>query len=130
MFFLVIYLQGFRVELKLVHKKYRGYEDKYPIKLFYTSNMSVIFQSALVSNLYYISQILYRRFKGTWWIGFFGTWQDVDGGNSIPISGIAYWISPPKDFLMFLSQPLHSLVYVLFMMISCAFFSKYGISII
>ena len=76
-FFLVIYLQGYRVELKLVHKKYRGYENKYPIKLFYTSNISVIFQTALVSNLYFLSQMMYRRFKGSWWIGFFGVWQDI-----------------------------------------------------
>ena len=122
-FFLVIYLQGYRVELKLVHKKYRGYESSYPIKLFYTSNISVIFQSALVSNLYFISQIIYKRFKGSWWVGFFGTWQDVEGG-SIPISGIAYWISPPRDFLTFLYEPLHSLVYIIFMMVSCAFFSR------
>ena len=76
-FFLVIYLQGYRVELKLVHKKYRGYENKYPIKLFYTSNISVIFQSTLVSNLYILSQMLFKRFKGSWWVGFFGVWQDV-----------------------------------------------------
>ena len=76
-FFLVIYLQGFRVELKLVHKKYRGVATSYPIKLFYTSNMSVILQSALVSNLYFFSQILFKRFKGSWWIGFVGSWQDI-----------------------------------------------------
>lgn len=101
-FFLVIYLQGFRVEIKLVHKKYRGVATSFPIKLFYTSNISVIFQSALVSNLYFFSQILYKRFKGSFWIGFVGNWQDIEGG-SIPISGIAYWISPPKDFLTFVS---------------------------
>ena len=54
-FFLVIYLQGFKVELEAVSKKVRGYTTKIPIKLFYTSNISVIFQSALVSNLYSIS---------------------------------------------------------------------------
>lgn len=75
MFFLVIYLQGFKVEIKLVHKKYRGIANTFPIKLFYTSNISVIFQSALVSNLYFFSQILYKKFKGSWWIGYIGNWQ-------------------------------------------------------
>ena len=101
-FLLVIYLQGFRVQLKLAHKKYRGYENRYPIRLFYTSNISVIFQTALVSNMYFLSQILYRRFKGNWIIGLLGTWQDVSGG-SIPISGLAYWISPPRDLLTFIT---------------------------
>jgi protein transport protein SEC61 subunit alpha len=123
-FFLVIYLQGFRVEVKLVHKKYRGVATSFPIKLFYTSNISVIFQSALVSNLYFFSQILYKRFKGSFWIGFVGNWQEVEG-NSIPISGLAYWISPPRDFLTYVTEPLHSIVYTLFVMISCAFFSRF-----
>lgn len=125
-FFLVIYLQGFKVEVKLVHKKYAGVSTTFPIKLFYTSNISVIFQSALVSNLYFFSQILYRRFKGTFWIGLVGNWQEIEGG-SIPVSGLAYWISPPRDFLTFISEPLHSLVYTLFVMLSCAFFSRYPI---
>jgi protein transport protein SEC61 subunit alpha len=71
----VIYLQGFKVDLKLDHKRVRGVENKYPIKLFYTSNISVIFQTALVSNLYFLSQMLYRRFKDSWWIGAIGIWQ-------------------------------------------------------
>lgn len=108
MFFLVIYLQGFKVNLKLSHKKYRGYEQKYPIKLFYTSNISVIFQTAFVSNMYFISQILYKKFRGNWLIGLLGTWQEVGdaggrGGGSIPVSGLAYWISPPRDLLTFIT---------------------------
>ena len=122
-FFLVIYLQGFKVNIKLVHKKYAGVSNSYPIKLFYTSNISVIFQSALVSNLYFFSQILYRRFKGSFWIGILGNWQEIEGG-SIPVSGLAYWISPPRDFYTFIMEPLHSLVYTSFVMVSCAFFSR------
>ena len=128
-FFLVIYLQGFKVNLKLSHKKYRGYEQKYPIKLFYTSNISVIFQTAFVSNMYFISQILYKKFRGNWLIGLLGTWQEVGdsggrGGGSIPVSGLAYWISPPRDLLSFITEPVHALVYTVFVMVSCAFFSR------
>lgn len=106
-YFLVIYLQGFKVNLKLSHKKYRGYEQKYPIKLFYTSNISVIFQTAFVSNMYFMSQILYKKFKGNWLVGLLGTWQEVGdagrGASSIPVSGLAYWISPPRDLLTFIT---------------------------
>ena len=38
-------------------KSARGQQGSYPIKLFYTSNMPIILQSALVSNLYFISQV-------------------------------------------------------------------------
>jgi len=52
-----IYLQGFRVDLPIKSARYRGQYSSYPIKLFYTSNIPIILQSALVSNLYVISQV-------------------------------------------------------------------------
>ena len=56
-FLIVIYFQGFRVVLPVRSKSARGQQGSYPIKLFYTSNMPIILQSALVSNLYFISQV-------------------------------------------------------------------------
>ena len=49
--------QGFRVDLPIKSARYRGQYSSYPIKLFYTSNIPMILQSALVSNLYIISQV-------------------------------------------------------------------------
>lgn len=46
------------------YQKYRGQQGTYPIKLFYTSNMPVILQTALVSNLYFLSQLLHNRYNG------------------------------------------------------------------
>ena len=57
-FLIVIYFQGFRVVLPVRSKNARGQQGSYPIKLFYTSNMPIILHSALVSNLYFISQVL------------------------------------------------------------------------
>ena len=56
-FLIVIYFQGFRVVLPVRSKNARGQQGSYPIKLFYTSNMPIILQSALVSNVYFISQV-------------------------------------------------------------------------
>merc|ERR1711957_498094 len=61
-FGVVIYFQGFRVDLPIKSARYRGDYRSYPIKLFYTSNIPIILQSALVSNLYIISQMLSSRF--------------------------------------------------------------------
>merc|ERR1712232_144820 len=60
-FFVVIYFQGFRIDLQVKNTKMRGQMSSYPIKLFYTSNTPIILQTALVSNLYFFSQLLYRR---------------------------------------------------------------------
>ncbi len=56
-FAIVIYFQGFRVDLPIKSARFRGQTSSYPIKLFYTSNIPIILQSALVSNLYVISQV-------------------------------------------------------------------------
>lgn len=61
-FLVVIYFQGFRVDLPVRNKRSRGQQSTYPIKLFYTSNMPIILYSALVSNMYFISQLLYKRY--------------------------------------------------------------------
>ena len=70
-----MYLQGFRVDLPVRSKQRRGHQQNYPIKLFYTSNMPIILQSALVSNLYFISQLLYKRYGGNILVQLLGKWQ-------------------------------------------------------
>lgn len=67
--------QGFRVDLPIKSARYRGQYNTYPIKLFYTSNIPIILQSALVSNLYVISQMLSTRFSGNFLVNLLGTWS-------------------------------------------------------
>ena len=55
---------------------YRGYSS-FHIKLFYTSNIPIIPQSALVSYLYMISQMLSIKFAGNFFVNYCGGWSDV-----------------------------------------------------
>merc|ERR1719506_3608173 len=80
-FFVVIYFQGFRVDLPVKYQKVRGQQGSYPIKLFYTSNIPIILQSALVSHMYFISQLLYKRFKTNMLINLLGQWQETEFGG-------------------------------------------------
>merc|ERR1711957_675825 len=122
-FIVVIYFQGFRVDLPMGYQKIRGQQGSYPIKLFYTSNIPIILQTALVSNLYFFSQLLYRRFKSNMLVNLLGQWQEMDyGGQSIPVGGLAYYISPPSTFSDIWEDPIHALVYV-------ALFSKTWIEV-
>ena len=129
---------GWRVDLPIRYAKYRGQQGKYPIKLFYTSNMPIILQtgkcinfpffcsffffllalfshlssfliaisvlcfvrsaydiiinifsysislfslffffSALVSNLYFLSQLLYNRYSGVLLVRLLGVWKEL-----------------------------------------------------
>eukprot|EP00913_Durusdinium_trenchii_P014494 g13596.t1 len=109
---------GFRVDLAVKNQRVRGQMGSYPIKLFYTSNIPIILQTALVSNLYFFSQLLYKRFKET----------EITG-QSIPVGGLVYYISPPHSFGEVWDDPIHALFYVIFILVSCALFSKAWIDV-
>ena len=100
---LVIFLQGFRVELPITSRKSAAYKSTIPIKLFYTSNMPIILQSALVSNLFFLSQLLWRRFaqdgKGlvARLVMLLGHWQYIQTGQLKPVNGLIYYLSPPSS---------------------------------
>uniref|UniRef100_A0A8C5SNG1 SEC61 translocon subunit alpha 2 n=2 Tax=Sauria TaxID=32561 RepID=A0A8C5SNG1_LATLA len=155
-FAVVIYFQGFRVDLPIKSARYRGQYSSYPIKLFYTSNIPIILQSALVSNLYVISQMLSVRFSGNFLVNLLGQWaitfwmekkfsqeqpltaenqvqnMDVSGGGparSYPVGGLCYYLSPPESMGAIFEDPVHVIVYIIFMLGSCAFFSKTWIEV-
>jgi len=123
-FCVVIYFQGFRVDLPVQYQKQRGQPGSYPIKLFYTSNIPIILQTALVSNLYFLSQLLYRRFNENILVNLLGRWQELSNGQSIPVGGVAYYISPPPNTADILADPFRAIFYVAFVLTACALFSK------
>jgi protein transport protein SEC61 subunit alpha len=71
----VIYLQGFRIEIPIKSNKFRGQRGSYPVKLFYTSNMPIMLESALTSNVFIISQMLFNRFPNNIFVKLLGVWE-------------------------------------------------------
>lgn len=128
-FCIVIYFQRFQVDLPVKFQKVRGQQGSYAIKLFYTSNIPIILQTALVSNLYFFSQLLYRRYRSNLLVNFIGQWSDSDFGESVPVGGIAYYISPPRKVEDVFYDPVHTMLYIMFVLVSCAAFSKTWIEI-
>eukprot|EP01086_Lenisia_limosa_P012821 TRINITY_DN41430_c0_g1_i1.p1 TRINITY_DN41430_c0_g1~~TRINITY_DN41430_c0_g1_i1.p1 ORF type:complete len:482 (-),score=141.71 TRINITY_DN41430_c0_g1_i1:36-1451(-) len=128
-FVIVVYFQGFRVDLPVKSARARGYRATYPIRLFYTSNMPIILQSALVSNILFISQLLFRNFEAFSPVGLFGSWLDTGRGHMIPVGGLAYYMSPPMNFAEVAEDPIHAILYVIFMLASCALFSRLWINL-
>jgi protein transport protein SEC61 subunit alpha len=120
-FVVVIYLQSVRVEVGLQGPN--GESQIYPIKLFYTSNIPIILQAALISNMYFLSQVLFQRYPTNIFVRLFGTWTDPDRGRSQPIGGMAYYLSPPVDLDDILDNKFRALFYVVFVLVSCGLFS-------
>jgi len=131
-FVVVIYFQGFRVDLPVKNQRSRGQQGSYPIKLFYTSNIPIILQTALVSNLYFFSQLLYKRYSTNPLVQLLGRWQEFDSGmgtTSVPVGGLAYYVSPPNTLAEILYDPFHAIFYFTFILVACALFSKTWIEV-
>ena len=129
-FLAVNFFQGFHVNVAIHNKGVKGHSGNYPIKLFYTSNMPIILQSTLISNLFFISQLLFRKFgqfRIIRWLGRFK--QSQVGGQSYPVSGLIYYMSPPGSVTNMVNDPLRAIFYLLFILVSCAVFSRTWIEV-
>ncbi|KAH3685587.1 hypothetical protein WICPIJ_003449 [Wickerhamomyces pijperi] len=129
-FFLVVYLQGFRYEIPVRSTRQRGPFGLYPIKLFYTSNTPIMLQSALTSNYFIISQMLFQRFPSNPIIRLLGVWDARPGTSQLfAINGLAYYVQPPLSLTEALLDPIKTVIYVTFVLSVCALFSKTWIEI-
>ena len=134
-FVVVVFFQGFRVPL-MTKSKFNGNDHQpYLIKLFYTSNMPIILQTSVVSNFNFFSQILSRRFGNrNFLINLLGRWEErgYNGGGSgqlFPVGGLAYYLIPPATFYDLMADPIHAVFYVVFVLTTCAIFSRLWITI-
>ena len=122
-FLVVVYFQGFRVELPVKNAKYRGQQGVYPIKLFYTSNTPIIIVSSLTSNLMIISQLLARRWEDNFFVRLLGKWSH-DQQQTRPIGGLIYYLNAPASFTDALADPVQLIIYIVYMLGGCALISR------
>ena len=129
-FLLVIYLQGFRIEIPVKSNRFRGQRGTYPVKLFYTSNMPIMLESALTSNVFIISQMLATRFPSNLFVKLLGVWEPLEDSPQLhAISGVAYYMSAPHTLKEMIGDPIHTAVYIAFTLSACALFSKTWIEV-
>jgi preprotein translocase subunit SecY len=124
-FLVVIYVQGVRVELPIAHARYRGFRGKYPINFLYVSNLPVIFASTFFADIYIVSQIIWSRFNvgnTNFWFNLLGQFQYGEQGP-IPIGGLSYYVTSPRNIGEVLNNPLRALVFTLILVSFCVVFS-------
>ncbi|MED6157338.1 hypothetical protein PIB30_022305 [Stylosanthes scabra] len=126
-FLLVVWFHGVCFLVPVRSTNFSGMKNRYPIKLFYTSNMPIILQSSLVSIIYLISQFLHWNFSTNIFTYLLGNWKLCEhSGQFIPVSGLAYLVTTPSLAHMaadpFLA--LFSVLNLLIMVGGCVFFSK------
>ena len=124
-FAIIIYFNGMRVEIPVSYARYRGFRGKFPLKLFYVSNIPVIFAAALFGNIYFVSQLLWQRYNSTnsnFWFNLLGTFT-TQGNQYQPSGGLVYYVVPPRSLSLATADPLRALVYLILLVIGCVFFA-------
>ena len=123
-FMVVLYGEAMRVEIPISHGSVRGHGrirgsvGKYPLKFVYSSNMPVILTSALLVNVTLFANIFQK-------IGF-PILGHIKEGKAV--DGIAWLLSTPK-LNMFVTEPIHVLIYAIFFIVCCMLFSYLWVEI-
>ncbi|KAI8139241.1 SecY subunit domain-containing protein [Fennellomyces sp. T-0311] len=124
-FAIVVYLQGFRIELSIKSNRMRGQRATYPIRLLYTSSMPIMLLSTMTSNILMISHMLYQRFGTNAVVQLLGVWEPLEGSNQLfAKSGVVYYLSPPRSILEAVLDPIHTLVYTVIIITVSSLLSK------
>jgi preprotein translocase SecY subunit len=124
-FGIIIYFNGMRVEIPVSYAKYRGFRGKFPLKLFYVSNIPVIFAAALFGNIYFVSQLIWQRYNNlntNFWLNILGTFS-IQGRQYQPSGGLVYYVVPPQSLSLTMADPFRALVYAFLLIVGCVFFA-------
>jgi len=74
--------------------------------------------------------MIFNRYPDNLLVKLVGVWEGRDGSGQLhAISGLAYYMSPPLDLTAALLDPIHTAIYVTFMLTACAMFSKTWIEV-
>ena len=62
--------------------------------------------------------MLYNRYSGVLLVRLLGVWKEQkdNPGQSIPVSGLAYYISPPLTLADLWKDPFHAVFYLVFIL--------------
>lgn len=124
LFVIIIYLSSLKVEIPATYARFRGFGQRYPIKLLYLSTIPVILSQSLLMDIYFVAQLIITRFNADGANVFLNLLGQVDPANpNTPIGGLMYYVIPPRSLENVVADPLRALVYAGIMIASTVTFS-------
>lgn len=129
-FLIVVYIQDIAIEIPLSFAALRGFGRTWPLKLLYTSNIPVILAGALIANFQ-----LFGRFGLTPQNGLQCGMLGCYDANGNPVSGAAFYLSTPSNFLLQLVSTgvtsadwIRVAIHIALFAILCTIFSVFWVS--
>ncbi len=130
-FAVVAYTQSIRVEIPLEFGAARGFGRVWPLNLFYTSNIPVILAAALIANLQLFGRVGLVETEPGVFCNLLGCYDAA--GNAI--SGLAYYLTVPTNFLINLfsgivtvNEIIRAIFYLFFFTALCIIFSIFWVN--
>ncbi len=127
----IIYISGIRIEIPITSTKYRGFSGVYPIKLMYVSNIPIILTSALIANITFFSQLLWRNLNpnnDNPILNAIVTFDPTNPGAG-PTGGFLYYMSIPTSPDVAMAEPIRTVTSILIMVGFAVLFAKIWVEI-
>ncbi|MCD6488156.1 MAG: preprotein translocase subunit SecY [Desulfurococcales archaeon] len=108
--FLLVYLQGMKVEIPVSSPRLRSIKSRVPLKFLYVTNIPVLLVGILYSDILVFASLSRTYLQGAGGIADILAKYDESGRL---IGGLAYYLSPPGSILSTIADPIHAMVYAI-----------------
>jgi len=130
--FILIYLEGVRIEIPVTYQRARGLKSRVPLKFIYVSNVPVLFASIFYSDLVFFSRILWMKFNpdnSNILLNIIGTYNVTEGGQPVPTGGLVYYMTPPRGLFSIFGDSIRVLTYSVMLIILSVVFGVMWVEI-
>lgn len=132
-FIAVLFFEHVKINIALMNTVNRQDMKPFEIKLFYTSNTPIIVQSTIISQICSFSKIICQHWPDAFITKLLGVWRSPQQGLSddyaVPISGLAYYLQAPTSIQHTIHDPLHTIIYLIIILLSAGIIAYYYINI-
>ncbi len=106
--FILVYLQGMKVEIPVTSPRLRSIKTKVPLQFLYVTNIPVLLVGILYSDILVFASLtrLYVSSAPNWIVDLLAKYE-----NGRLVGGMAYYLSPPGSLYSTLADPIHAMVY-------------------
>ncbi|MBU7014175.1 MAG: preprotein translocase subunit SecY [Theionarchaea archaeon] len=115
-FLIVVYFESLRISIPLSMGRFRGTKGGYPVKFMYASVIPVIFTMSVFGTFQLFARSIENRFH----LGILGQFS----ASGQAVGGIMYYISPPRGLDQVAKDPERALIYLVIVLVLCAFFAR------